>query len=64
MKYTDHAFLSAKKFGGDKDDYLEVHRFIDSSKYFYHHAKHRLLLHNLFGVELCVELFEDRGTTL
>ncbi len=32
---------------------------MDSSKFFYYHVKHRLLLHNLYGIELCVGLLGD-----
>lgn len=59
MKYTDHCLLSVEKFGGESSDYIELHKFMDSSKLFYYHAKHRLLLHNLYGVELSIELFGD-----
>ena len=59
MNYYDHSRLSVRKFGGDVQDYIQVHKFIDSSKLFYHHAKHRLLLHNLYGVEMCVDIFGD-----
>lgn len=41
------------------NDYVAVHRFMDSSKLFYYHLKHRLLLHNLYGIELAIELLGD-----
>ncbi|MGD1841077.1 MAG: hypothetical protein ACFB0B_09295 [Thermonemataceae bacterium] len=56
MNIWEHCLLSQRKFGGVPDDYEKVHSFIDCSKYFYYHVKHRLLLHHLFGVELAVEL--------
>jgi hypothetical protein len=56
MNIWDHCLLSQRKFGGAPQDYEKVHSFMDCSKYFYYHTKHRLLLHNLFGVELAVEL--------
>jgi hypothetical protein len=59
MNTWDHSLLSQRKFGGIPEDYEKIHRFIDSSKLFYYHLKHRLLLHNLYGVELCMELFGD-----
>lgn len=59
MNYRDHSRLSARKFGGTADDYVAVHRFLDSSKLFLYHIKHRLLLHNLFGVELAMELLGE-----
>ena len=59
MDYWQHARLSAKKMGGRPEDYVPVHRFIDSGKLFYFHIRHRLLLHNLYGVELAMEVFGD-----
>jgi hypothetical protein len=59
MDYWKHSLLSQRKFGGQPSDYLHIHKFIDSSKLFYYNSKHRMLLHNLYGVELCAELFSD-----
>ena len=59
MDIWKHSLLSEKKFGGKPDDYYEIHKFIDSSKLFYFHVKHRALLHNTFGIELCIQLFGD-----
>ncbi len=59
MDVWKHSRLSARKFGGDPADYAPVHAFLDSSKLFCYHIRHRLLLHNLFGVELAMQLFGD-----
>jgi hypothetical protein len=59
MNIWKHCILSQRKFGGQPEDYFEIHKFIDSSKLFLFHMKHRILLHNLFGVELCIEMFGD-----
>lgn len=59
MNYWKHSLLSEKKFGGVANDYVEIHKFLDSSKLFVFHVKHRLLLHNTYGIELCVEIFGD-----
>jgi len=59
MNYWKHSLMSKKKFGGSPDDYVDIHKFLDSSKLFYFHLKHRLLLHNTFGIELCIEKFGD-----
>lgn len=56
MNIWEHCLLSQRKFGGQPADYEKVHSFLDSSKYFFYHAKHRMLIHNLFGVELATEL--------
>jgi len=52
MNGWKHSLLSKRKFGGEAIDYVEVHKFIDSSKFFCYHVKHRVLLHNLFGIEV------------
>ncbi|HEY9044758.1 MAG TPA: hypothetical protein VIN08_02635 [Ohtaekwangia sp.] len=59
MNTWEHSVIGQRKFGGKPEDYIEIHRFLDSSKYFFYHIKHRLLLHNLYGVELAVELFGE-----
>jgi hypothetical protein len=59
MNTWKHSLLSRKKFGGQPEDYVPVHNFLDSSKLFYYHLKHRLLLHHLYGIELCIELMGD-----
>jgi len=59
MDIWTHSLLSEKKFGGKPEDYYEIHKFMDSSKLFYFHVKHRMLLHNTFGIEICIRLFGD-----
>lgn len=63
MNAWKHSVSSASYFGGVAEDYLEIHRFIDSSKLFIYDAKHRCLLHHLFGMELCEEIFGMTVTT-
>ncbi|WP_428661779.1 DUF6915 family protein [Runella sp.] len=57
MDIWKHCLLSKRKFGGKAEDYFQIHNFIDSSKLFIFHSKHRVLIHNLYGIELCVLLF-------
>ncbi len=59
MNTWEHSLLGQRKFGGRPEDYHSIHKFIDSSKLFCYHLKHRLLLHNLYGVELAISLFGD-----
>ena len=59
MNIVQHSLISVRKFGGEVDDYVAVHRFLDSTKLYFHHIKHRAVLHNTYGVELAVELFGD-----
>lgn len=62
MNIWDHSRLSVKKFGGKEQDYYSIHKFIDSSKLFCFNAKHRLLLHNLWGIEMTILKFGDTIT--
>lgn len=57
MNVWKHSVSSQMKFGGSPEDYQPIHSFLDSSKLFLFHLKHRALLHNLYGIELCEELF-------
>lgn len=59
MNYWKHSLLSKKKFNGAAEDYLAIHKFMDSSKLFYFDIKHRLLLHNTYGIQLCMQKFGD-----
>jgi hypothetical protein len=59
MNYWKHSLLSQKKFGGDADDYLTVHKFMDTSKLFYFDIRHRILLHHTYGIDLCIRKFGD-----
>lgn len=57
MDIWKHCLLSKRKFGGDAEDYFQIHNFIDCSKLFIFHSKHRILIHNLYGIELCTLIF-------
>jgi hypothetical protein len=59
MNYWKHSLLSKKKFNGQTEDYLPIHKFIDSSKLFYFDIHHRALLHHTYGIELCIRKFGD-----
>lgn len=59
MNYWKHSLLSKKKFRGEPEDYLEIHKFIDSSKLFYFNIKHRALLHHTYGIDLCIQKFGE-----
>jgi hypothetical protein len=62
MNYWKHSLLSKKKFNGIAEDYLPVHKFIDTSKLFYFDIKHRILLHNTYGIDLCIQKFGETVT--
>ena len=59
MNYWKHSLLSKKKFKGCAEDYLHIHKFIDSSKLFYFDIRHRILLHNTYGIDICVQKFGE-----
>ncbi len=52
-----HAMSAARHFGGEWQDYVEIERWLDQTKGHIADARHRLLLHNDFGVDLCEEIF-------
>lgn len=57
MKPLSHARISARKFGGRPDEYLKIHNWIDQTKAHVPDARHRLILHNSFGIYLCEQQF-------
>ena len=52
-----HAESSARLFGGEPDDYIHLHEWMDASKAAYGHFKHRALRHHAFGIAEGVEKF-------
>jgi hypothetical protein len=52
-----HAKSSARKFGGDPEDYLEIHDFLDSSKSAFPDNRHRALTHNSWFIFVCERVF-------
>ena len=52
-----HAVSSAKKFGGEWQDYIELHQFFDSTKAHITDNKHRMVLHNGFGIFMAERVF-------
>lgn len=45
-----HAELSAKRFGGIPEDYLDIHELMDSSKAAFPNNGHRVITHNSWFV--------------
>lgn len=50
-----HARSSARRFGGVPDDYLEIHRFLDSSKGGIADNRHRALTHTSWFLSVVLE---------
>lgn len=55
----EHARLSCRDFGGKPEDYLHIHKFLDSTKFQLTDYRHRSILHNPFGIQLCEMLYGD-----
>lgn len=52
-----HACSSARKFGGVWQDYLSLHLYMDHTKGHIADARHRMLLHNSWGIFLVEKIF-------
>ena len=52
-----HAERSAKKWGGATQDYLALHQWFDATKGHLPDNRHRMLLHNSFGLLLAEQIF-------
>lgn len=49
-----HAVSSAKKFGGQWEDYIHIHEFLDSSKAVIADNRHRALTHNSWFISVVI----------
>lgn len=52
-----HARSSANRWGGDPEDYLEIHDFLDSSKSVFPDNRHRALTHNAWFLWILERVF-------
>jgi len=52
-----HAESSAKKFGGQAQDYLAVDKWFDESKAFFADFRHRALRHHAEGIFMSERIF-------
>lgn len=57
MKPLIHSKSSVKKFGGKLEDYIQIHEFFDQTKAHIADSRHRMVLHNSFGIYLCQQVF-------
>ena len=62
MKPYLHARSSARKYGGEPEDYLPLHDFMDSTKAAHASVKHRAVLHSAFGIYLAERVFGHNVT--
>ena len=56
-----HSESSARKYGGEPEDYLSIHQWFDESKSSFADIRHRALRHHAEGIFLCEQVF---GVTL
>jgi hypothetical protein len=52
-----HAKSSARKYGGQPEDYLPIHNWFDESKAYMGDVRHRALRHHSEGIFLCERIF-------
>jgi hypothetical protein len=52
-----HAVRSASLYGGNPEDYLDIHNWLDESKAFLPDLRHRALRHHAEGIFMCEKLF-------
>lgn len=52
-----HAERAAKKWGGVADDYRAIHEWFDATRGHLSDVRHRLILHNSFGILLAEQVF-------
>ena len=55
--YHYHCVSSANAFGGEPDDYAELHRWMDRSRDSTNSIMHRMLSHHTQGIRDCIEHF-------
>jgi hypothetical protein len=52
-----HSRASVYRYGGRSEDYLPLHSFLDQTKALIADCRHRLILHNAWGIEIAVARF-------
>jgi hypothetical protein len=57
MKPFRHARNSVKRWGGQPEDYLEIHNFMDLSKSAHADMRHRAIFHNSLGPYVVERVF-------
>lgn len=57
MTPDQHSALSVRDFGGEVKDYIEIHKFLDQTKFHFSDFRHRAILHNTLGMKLCEDIF-------
>lgn len=58
----DHARSSAKKWGGDPEEYMFIHQWFDETKAWVGHSDHRMFRHHSEGIFQAEEIFGEYFT--
>ena len=45
-----HSISSVKKWGGEIEDYILIHKKLDCSKKYFPDNRHRMITHNMFFI--------------
>jgi hypothetical protein len=59
MKPLQHARITAHRYGGEWQDWIAIHDWIDRSKMIFPSMQHRMFLHSDFGEWLTVKIHGD-----
>lgn len=62
MKPLQHARITAHRYGGEWQDWITIHDWIDRSKMIFPSVQHRMFLHSDFGEWLTVKIHGDSIT--
>lgn len=59
MKPLQHARITAHRYGGEWQDWIAIHDWIDRSKMIFPSMQHRMFLHSDFGEWLTIKIHGD-----
>jgi uncharacterized protein DUF6915 len=59
MKPLQHARIAAHRYGGEWEDWITIHDWIDRSKAIFPSMQHRMFLHSDFGEWLAVRVYDE-----
>ena len=57
-----HAVSSARRFGGETEEYIDIHLWFDEPKNHLGDFRHRALRHHTLGIRDCLEKFGESMT--
>lgn len=57
MSPYEHAVNTAKRFGGQPSDYIDIHEWFDETKQYTGDWRHRVLRHHAAGIQWAIKPF-------